>query len=81
MQLRNTTKSTHIITPQEWWVVTYQGRLCQIKDTNELQDNVHRYRRNGWSSAVTAQTRATKLNTLFRTTDFSILQIQGPDRG
>lgn len=81
MHKQNTTKTAHIIVPDSWWVVTYQGRVCLIKDTDLYQDSTHRYRRNGWSSPVTAQTQATKLNQLFQTTDFGILQIQGNDRG
>lgn len=81
MPKRNTTKTAHIIVPDSWWVVTYQGRVCLIKDTDMLRDDTHRYRRNGWTSANTAQTQATKLNQLFQTTDFGILQIQGDLRG
>ena len=77
----NKTKTAHIIVPEEWWVMTYQGRLCQIKDTSNYEDDVHRYRRNGWTSRVTAESAARKMNQLFRTQDFAILQIQGADRG
>lgn len=61
--------------------MTYQGRMCQIKDTDLYRDDVHRYRRNGWTSANTAQTQATRLNHLFHTEDFGIRQIQGPEHG
>ena len=70
-------KTAHIIVPDEWWVMTYQGRLCQIKDTDDYADDCHRYRRNGWTSERVARTQAVKLNALFRTEDFSVQQIQG----
>jgi len=81
MHNKNTTKTTHIIVPTQWWVVTYQNRVCLIKDTDLYQDDVHRYRRNGWTSQVTAESQARKLNQLFQTTDFDILQIQGDLHG
>lgn len=74
-------KTTHIITPPEWWVMTYQGRVCQIKDTNDYEDDVHRYRRNGWTSRTVAAGAANKMNQLFHTEDFGIRQVQGADRG
>jgi len=81
MHLKNQPKTAHIIVPEEWWVMTYQGVLCQIKDTTDYVDNVHRYRRNGWTSAVVARTQAAKMNAIFHTTDFDIRQIQGTDHG
>lgn len=81
MPSNNTSKTTHIVVPPEWWVMTYQGRLCQIKDTDNYQDDVHRYRRNGWTSRRVAETQAAKLNQQFRTRDFGIMQVQGNDRG
>ena len=74
-------KHTHIVVPPEWWVMTYQGQLCQIKDTDLYQDHVHRYRRNGWTSRVVAQGAANKMNQLFHTEDFAVMQISGADRG
>lgn len=81
MHLKNQPKTAHIITPEAWWVMTYQGRLCQIKDTHDHEDNVHRYRRNGWTSQRVAETQAAKMNTLFHTDLFGIQQIQGTDHG
>lgn len=76
-----TTKTAHIMIPDEWWVMTYQGRVCQIKDTDQLRDEHHRYRRNGWTSETTARTQAAKLNRVFRCEDFGVLQVQGATHG
>lgn len=81
MHLRNQAKTAHIIVPQEWWVMTYQGQLCQIKDTHDYQDDVHRYRRNGWTGETVARSTARRMNELFHTTDFDVRQIQGADLG
>ena len=79
--MRNKTKTAHIITPDEWWVMTYQDRLCVIKDTDDHRDGVQRYRRNGWSSRRVAETQAAKLNQQFHCDDFGFRQIQGTDHG
>jgi hypothetical protein len=81
MHVKNQPKTAHIITPPEWWVMTYQGRLCQIKDTHDHEDNVHRYRRNGWTSQRVAETQAAKMNQMFHTQDFDTQQIQGAQNG
>ena len=72
-----TTKTAHIMIPAAWWVMTYQGQVCQIKDTDLYRDENQRYRRNGWTSETTARTQAAKLNAQFKCEDFSVLQIQG----
>lgn len=75
-----TTKTAHIIVPESWWVMTYQGQVCQIKDTDAYSED-HRYRRNGWTSETTARTQAAKLNAQFRSQDFGVRQIQGMEYG
>ena len=72
-----TTKTAHIMIPDAWWVMTYQGQVCQIKDTDQYRDEHHRYRRNGWTSETTARTQAAKLNQIFHTEEFGVLQVQG----
>ena len=81
MHLRNQPKTAHIIVPTEWWVMTYQGALCQIKDTHDHEQDVHRYRRNGWTGETVARSTARQMNELFHTTDFGVRQIQGADLG
>ena len=63
--------------PDAWWVMTYQGRVCQIKDTDQYRDDTQRYRRNGWTSETTARTQAAKLNQIFHTEEFGVRQVQG----
>ena len=67
--------------PDAWWVMTYRGQVCQIKDTDQYRDHTQRYRRNGWTSETTAQTQAAKLNSVFKCNDFSVLQVQGKHNG
>lgn len=74
-------RTTHIVVPAEWWVMTYQTQLVQIKDTDNYQDNVHRYRRNGWTSRTVAESTARKMNQMFHTEDFGVRQIAGGDHG
>ena len=74
-------KTAHIIVPPVWWVMTYQGQVCQIKDTNNYEDDVHRYRRNGWSTRTVAESTAQKMNQLFHCQDFGVRQITGTDHG
>ncbi len=74
-------KTAHIMILDAWWVMTYQGRMCQIKNTDNYQDNHNRYRRNGWTSETTARTQAEKLNQLFHSQDFSVRCIPGADHG
>lgn len=76
-----TTKTAHIMIPDAWWVMTYRGQVCQIKDTDQYRDEHHRYRRNGWTSETTARTQAEKLNQIFHTEDFAVRQVQGMDHG
>ena len=74
-------KTAHIIVPPDWWVMTYQGQVCQIKDTTDHVDDVHRYRRNGWSTRTVAESTARKMNQLFHCEDFGVRQIAGTDHG
>ena len=74
-------KTAHIMIPEAWWVMTYRGAICQIKNTDDYQDDHHRYRRNGWTSETTARTQAARLNQLFRCQEFGVLQVQGADDG
>jgi hypothetical protein len=74
-------KTAHIIVPLDWWIMTYQGQVCQIKDTNNYEDDVHRYRRNGWSTRTVAESTARKMNQLFHCEDFGVRQIAGTDHG
>ena len=74
-------KTAHIMILDAWWVMTYQGHMCQIKNTDNYQDDHHRYRRNGWTSETTARTQAAKLNQLFQTQDFAVRRIPGADDG
>jgi len=53
----------------------------QIKDTHDYADDVHRYRRNGWTGETVARSTARRMNELFHTTDFDVRQIQGADLG
>lgn len=76
-----TTKTAHIMIPAAWWVMTYRGEICQIKDTDNYRDEHHRYRRNGWTSETTARTQAAKLNQQFRSAEFGVLQVQGANHG
>ena len=76
-----TTKTAHIMIPDAWWVMTYQGQVCQIKDTDQYRDEHHRYRRNGWTSETTARTQAAKLNQIFHTEEFGVRQVQGAEDG
>lgn len=77
----NHARTAHIVVPPEWWVMTYCDRLVQIKDTDNYQDDVHRYRRNGWTSRTVAESTARKMNAMFHCGDFGIRQIQGADLG
>jgi len=79
--MRNQAKTAHIIVPDAWWVMTYQGALCQIKDTHDYSDDVHRYRRNGWTSETVARSTARKMNELFHSEHFGVRQIQGVNHG
>lgn len=81
MHMRNQPKTAHIIVPDAWWVMTYQGGLCLIKDTHDYADNVHRYRRNGWTSETVARSTARRMNNMFHTQEFDVRQIQGGDNG
>lgn len=69
-------RTAHIMIPDAWWVMTHCGVICQIKNSDDYQDDNHRYRRNGWTSETTARTQAAKLNAQFRTQDFGVLQVQ-----
>ena len=77
MSLRNQPKTAHIIVPEEWWIMTYRGAVCMIKDTHNLEDNVHRYRRNGWTGRTVAESTARKMNLMFHCDDFGVRQITG----
>lgn len=81
MCLKNQPKTAHIIVPDAWWVMTYQGSLCQIKVSDNYVDNVHSYRRNGWTSRTVAESTARKMNELFHTLDFGVREIPGSDHG
>lgn len=81
MHLRNQAKTAHIIVPDAWWVMTYQGSLCQIKVSDNYQDNVHSYRRNGWTSETVARSTARRMNELFHTEEFGVQQIAGATDG
>jgi len=81
MHLRNQAKTAHIIVPVTWWVMTYQGSICQIKVSDNYQDDVHSYRRNGWSSRTVAESTARKMNQLFHCEDFAVQQITGAEHG
>jgi len=81
MPLKNQRQTTHIMLPPEWWIMTYQGSICQIKVSDNYQDDVHSYRRNGWTSRTVAESTARKMNQLFHCEDFGVQQITGADRG
>jgi len=81
MPLKNQPKTAHIIVCETWWVMTYQGNICQVKVTHNYQDNVHSYRRNGWTSRTVAESTARKMNELFHCKDFAVREIPGSDHG
>jgi len=79
--VRNQPKTAHIIVPEEWWIMTYRGAVCMIKDTHNYADDRHRYRRNGWTGETVARSTARRMNELFHTEDFGVRQIAGGDHG
>lgn len=74
IQLGRTTKCQSVKIPDQWWMLTYSGDICQVINSFDHTDRTE-YTRNGWTTQNTAQGKADRLNHQMKTDQFGIVQV------
>jgi len=64
-----------IITREQMFLLTYDGKICQLRQDQTMVNHGHKYERNLWTDEAQAQSTAKKYNDFFKTTLFGYKKI------
>lgn len=64
------------LTPRAMYVLTYEGKICQVRRDENIINSGFKYIRNIWTDEGTARRSANKWNKLFKTTHFSYKKLE-----
>lgn len=65
-----------VLTPRAMYVLTYEGKICQIRKDEKIINGGFKYIRNIWTDEGSAQNKANRYNKMFKTTHFSYKKLE-----